>query len=93
MKPELTFEEFGKYPLQYTIGMVGDEGARRMYRNEELGLQKEVHTKRLVKGDIYSGWHEGQVTYFLDGDDRQFDTVDQLYVGYMEHACGVRGEA
>lgn len=89
-REELTFEEFGRMPLTYTIGMTGDVEAQRMYRNEELGVQKEVYTKRLVAGDIYSGWHDGEVYYYLDGDDRQFRTVADLYVGYMENVCGVK---
>ncbi len=88
-REELTFEEFCALPLQYALGMNGDWGARRLYRNDSIGLQKEVHTQRVRKGDIYSGWRESVVAFFLDGDDRQFDTVDQVYVAYMEKACGV----
>ena len=88
-KRELTFEEFCELPLQHTMGMSFDWGSHRMYRNDELGLQKEVITKRKRKGDIYSGWKDGVATYFLDRDDRQFDTPDQVYVAYMEKVCGV----
>lgn len=88
-RAELTFEEFCALPMQYTIGMTGDFYARRMYRNEKCGVQKEIFTKRKVPGDIYSGWHDGEVYFYLDGDERQFRTVDQVYVAYMEHACGV----
>ena len=88
-RPELTFEEFCKMPLQYTMGMTFDWGAQRMHRNEELGVQKETVTERNVAGDIYSGWKDGTVAFFLDGDERQFDTVDQVYVAYMEKVCGV----
>jgi hypothetical protein len=35
-------------------------------------------------------WGLGQVFYFVDGDPRQFETVDQCYVAYMEKVCGVR---
>jgi hypothetical protein len=89
---ELTFEEFCALPLQYTLGFSGDAGAQRMHRNEEIGLQKEVHTKRKRYGDIYSGWRKEVVAYFLDGDDRQFDTPDQVYVAYMEKICGITGK-
>lgn len=88
-RPELTFEEFCSLPLHYTFGMTYDWGAQRMYRNEQVGLQKEIVTKRQIYGDIYSGWHEGEVAFFLDWDERQFDTVDQVYVAYMEKVCGV----
>jgi hypothetical protein len=86
---ELTFEEFCNKPLQYTLGFAG-AWCKRLYRNEELKIQKEVHTKRKIKGDIYSGWKEPVIAYFLDGDDREFQTVDQLYVAYMERVCGVK---
>jgi len=86
---ELTFEEFCKLPLIYTLGMRFDWGAKRMYRNEQIGLQVEVVTKQMVYGDIYSGWHPEKRVYFLDNDERQFDTVDQVYVAYMEKVCGV----
>ena len=86
---ELTFEEFCQVPLQHTMGISYDWGSHRMYRNEELGLQKQVITKRKRKGDIYSGWKDGVAAYFLDRDERQFDTPDQVYVAYMEKVCGV----
>jgi len=87
---ELTFEEFCERPLQYCLGMTGDTGAKRLYRNEDLKIQKEVHTKLKRRGDIYSGWKEPQIAYFLDGDSREFTTVDQLYVAYMEKVCGIK---
>lgn len=87
--PELTFDEFTKLPLLYSLGMRFDWGAHRQYRNDEHGFCVEVVTKQMVRGDIYSGWKPEQRTYFLDGDDREFKTVDQLYVAYMEKACGV----
>ena len=88
-RTELTYEEFCQLPMIYTFGLNGDHGAQRMYRNEGAGLQKEVFTKRKVFGDIYSGWHDGEVYFYLDGDERTFRTPDQVYVAYMEHACGV----
>ena len=68
-------------------------GAQRMYRNEQIGLQVEVITKRIIHDDIYSGWHPEKRHYFLDNDNRQFDTADQVYVAYMEKVCGIKGEA
>lgn len=88
---ELTFEEFCKLPLQYTLEMTFDWGAILMRRNDGIGLQVETVTKRKRKGDIYSGWKEQKQYYFLDGDDRQFDTQDQVYVAYMEKVCGIEG--
>ena len=87
---ELTYEEFCALPLTYTQGMTFDWGAMRLHRHEETGIQKETVTKRKRKGDIYSGWKDPVVAFFLDGDARQFDTPDQLYVAYMEKVCGVK---
>jgi hypothetical protein len=87
---ELTFEEFCEKPFQYCLGIIGDAGAKRMYRNEDLKVQKEVHTKRKKYGDIYGGWKDPVVAYFLDGDDREFSTPDAVYVAYMEKVCGIK---
>lgn len=87
---EMTFEEFCNVPLTYVLGMSGDWGARRMHRNEELGIQRETYTKRARHGDIYGGWKESTVAYFLDGDDRQFANVAELYMAWMHHVCGVK---
>jgi hypothetical protein len=89
MKPELTYEEFCELPLTYMQGLTFDWGAMRLHRNDEHGLQKETVTKRKRKGDIYSGWRKADIRFFLDGDDRQFETPDQLYVAYMEKVCGI----
>lgn len=85
---ELTFEEFCQQPLTYHMGMSGDWGAQRMYRNNELGIQREVHTKRKRYGDIYSGWHNGEVSYFLDGDPNEYKCAAELYVAWMAKVCG-----
>ena len=87
-RPELTYEEFCFLPLVYTKGITTDRSASRLYRNNEHGLQREVHTMRKKAGDIYSGWKEGKVSYFLDGDEREFSNLAELYVAYMEKVCG-----
>lgn len=84
----LTFDEFRKLSLEYSMGINSDDGASRLYRNNEHGIQKEVHTKRKRKGDIYSGWEEGEIYYFLDGVDKEFLTIDDLYKGYVERENG-----
>jgi len=86
---ELTYEEFCKQPLRYTLGMTGDWGAQRQYRNDDLGVQKETITRRKRHGDIYSGWRTAKVGFFLDGDPREFTTVAELYVAWMARVCGV----
>lgn len=86
---ELTFEEFCELPLQYTFGLTFDWGAHRIHRNYDIGLQIETVTKRKKFGDIYSGWQDQKRYFFLAGDDRQFDTIDQVYVAYMEKVCEI----
>jgi hypothetical protein len=86
---ELTFEEFCQVPLTYHLGMTGDWGAQRAYRNNELGIQREMYTKRKRHGDIYSGWKEPEVSYFLDGDPREFKSSAELYEAWMAKVCGV----
>jgi hypothetical protein len=86
---ELTYEEFCEKPLLYTMGLSGDWGAQRLYRNEELGIQKETRTERLRHGDIYGGWHDSVVAFFVDGDPREFRTSADLYVAWMEKVCGM----
>ena len=90
---ELTYEEFCALPMQYTMGMSTASGAHRMYRNEQVKLQQEIHTNREGYDDPYGGWKEQTVTFFLDGDARQFDTLEDVYVAYMEKACGIKEEA
>lgn len=87
---ELTYEEFCQKPLTYYQGMRFDWGAMRLHRNDELGIQKETVTKQKIKGNIYSGWKDPDVVFFLDGDKREFKTPDQLYVAYMEKVCGIK---
>jgi hypothetical protein len=86
---ELTFEEFCKLPLNYWMGFQFDWGAHRVHRNDKVGLQVETFAHRKRKGDIYSGWKKEKKFFFLDNDARQFDTIDQVYVAYMEKVCGI----
>lgn len=84
---ELTFEEFCHLTMTYTTGIGFVTYAQRLYRNEAYGIQKETFTPRNART---MEWGLGQVFYFVDGDPRQFETVDQCYVAYMEKVCGVR---
>ena len=86
---ELTFEEFCKLPLTYTTGIRASTYAVRQYHNFEHGIAKEVNTpftERTWK------WGKPKVVYFMPSDKRNFDTVDQLYVAYMEKVCGVTSD-
>lgn len=84
---ELTFEEFCQKPLTYTMGMRFDDGAQRMYRNEELGIQKETITPFNEKS---FSWGESKVGYFLDGDDTTYPNAAALYEAWMRKVCGVK---
>ena len=84
---ELTFDEFCQLPMLYMGGIAYETGAQRMYRNNDCGIQKEIITKRNAHT---MEWHEGKAYYFVDGDQREFSTIDQWYVAYMEKVCGVR---
>ena len=87
---ELTYEEFCQQPLKYVFSITGDWGAGRMFRNDELGIQQETITQRKRHGDIYSGWRTAKTYFFLDGDPREFTTVADLYVAWMERICEVK---
>lgn len=75
------------------MGMSTARGAQRLYRNEQVKLQKEVHTDRKRYNDPYGGWKEQTITFFLDGDARQFDTLEDVYVAYMEKVCSIKETA
>lgn len=87
---ELTFEELCGQPLEYRMGMSGDKGARRLYRNDALGIQKEVFTPRNPRT---MEWGEGEAYYFVDGDPEEYRTVADLYVAWMAKLCGMWEEA
>jgi len=84
---ELTFEEFCELKIEYRTGITFDTGAGRLYRNDKHGLQVEVHTPRNKRTGV---WGKGKRYWFVDGDDRCFETSDQCYVAYMEKVCGVK---
>ena len=85
-RPELTYEEFCAMPLQYTQGIRMNNCAVRQYGNVELGYYKEVNTPY---NELTHEWGAPKVVFFMPDDPRNFDTPDQLYVAYMEKACGV----
>ena len=85
-RPELTFAEFSELPLTYTFGMSASTYAVRQYQNLGHGIAKEVNTPFNEKK---WEWGKPKVVYFMPDDERNFDTVDQLYVAYMGKVCGV----
>ena len=85
----LTYEEFCEQPMEYVAGISFDWGASRMYRNNELGIQREVITKRIRNDDIYSGWYDPKEYLFLDGVEGEHANLACLYEAYMRKVCGV----
>lgn len=77
-EPIISFAEFANLDLTYVSGMSGEWGAHRVYRNNEHGLQVEVVTAKTETGQ----WRKGQRYYFLDGDDREFETPEAAYNAY-----------
>jgi hypothetical protein len=72
----MTSEEFESLRFSYQLGITKENGASRLYRNEEHGLQKEIHTPK----DVKTGeWGEGVVAFFIDGDDTVYNSSDELY--------------
>ena len=87
---ELTYEEFTALPMTLCVRLVGDDGSQMLYRNDELGIQKEVFTKREVKGDIYSGWKPSKSFFYLDKDANEYRNPAELYEAYMRKVCNVQ---
>ena len=83
---ELTYEEFCELTYTYSLGLHGDWGAARLYRNDEYGLQWELHTKK----DGLGRWGEEVHARFVDGDPREFRSRAEQYVAYMEKVCGIK---
>lgn len=89
-RPELTFEEFTAMPMQYIFGLNHDQYAARRYINEDLGIVKEVVTKRKRAGDPYGGWKKPEVCFFMTDDPKDvwYPNVAMLYEAYMRKVCG-----
>lgn len=80
MKKELiTYEDLKSLRMTYVMGMTSDTGASRKYINEKWQIHKEIHTKRKRKGDLYGGWKDPQVYFYVTWDKRVFHTVGDMY--------------
>jgi hypothetical protein len=86
---ELTFEEFCDLPLTAGWRFSLDSGSLTYYANKSAGLTISIFTPLKRKGDIYSGWKKSIRHYYLEGDDKVYETSDQAYVAYMEKVCGI----
>lgn len=74
----ISFAEFQALPLAYQGGYSAEDHAHRAYRNDEHGLQVEIVTARKRNGE----WHNGQRYYYLDGDEREYETAAACYNAY-----------
>lgn len=86
---ELTFDEFCALPFEYYFGIHAETYASRLYRNNQHGLQMEVHTPKNKRTGV---WGKGKRSFFLDRDEREFHSNAELYVAYMELVCGEKCE-
>jgi hypothetical protein len=67
--------------MTYLFGLNHDAYCARKYVNEQFGICKEVITPRNVAGDIYSGFKEPKVSYYMGNDGQIYDSAQELYEG------------
>ena len=77
----LTREEFGKLPMQYSLGINRDDYCARKYWNEQFDIHKEVITDRVMAGNIYSGFKAPKVSFYRGAEGKIYDTAQELYEG------------
>lgn len=59
----------------YRWGGHSEKEAHRLYRDDELGVQKEVYTRRRRDGT----WLDGKEYFYIDNDSREFrDEADMM---------------
>ena len=86
----MTLDEFAKLPLVYRFGINRADGASRLYRNDEHGFQMEIHTPKTKHG----GWGKERRFFYLDNDDGEYRTVEELYAAFCRrHAQDGGGDA
>ena len=86
---ELTFQEFCDLPISAGWRFSLDSGSLTYYANKSVGLTISIFTPLKRKGDIYSGWGKSIRRYYLEGNDKVYETSDQVYVAYMKKVCGI----
>jgi hypothetical protein len=50
-----------------------------IYRDEELGVQCEIHTQK-VNGE----WGKGVKTFYIDGDEKEYSDIHSLMAALSE---------
>lgn len=81
----LTYEEFCSKPMSYVYGIRMSNGAQRLFRNDELGIQQEVSTPY---DEYWMEWGLGSVAFFLDDDPNEYANVAELYVAWFRKNFG-----
>lgn len=84
---ELTYEEFCQSPMHLVMHISGE---KEHYLHKacapEIGVSSITITRVKKNGEFGKSTR----TFHLKDDKRLFTTVDQVYVAYMEKACGVK---
>jgi hypothetical protein len=90
-REELTYEEFCNLPFDYVFGMTTDVCAARRWVCKEYGLVKEIITDRKIPGDVYAGWKNPRVCFYMDDEPLSvwYPNNEVLYEAYMHKVCGV----
>ncbi len=83
--PELTFEEFCAKPMQLVIHL---NGQKENYLHRHCA-EVQVSTITITKKNKWGHFAKSKTMYIfsLTGDD--YETADQVYLAYMEKACGI----
>lgn len=76
----LTYELFSKLSVQYVFGINTDDYCARRYVHAKSGITKEVVTPRKIRGDIYSGFGEPDICYYMSNSP-VYPTAQALYEG------------
>ena len=83
---ELTFEEFCQQPMQLVMHISGEKEHYLHKHSKPVGVRIITRTPVKKNGDF------GKPKQIFVFDEKDYDTVDQVYVVYMEKVCGVRNE-
>jgi hypothetical protein len=81
MKREPDFSVVPKGPkFKMTMHLnLGEKGGVAIYRDEELGVQCEIHTQK-VNGE----WGKGVKTFYIDGDEKEYSDIHSLMAALSE---------
>jgi len=81
---ELTFEEFCQQPTQLVMHISGEKEHYLHKCSKPVGVSIITFTPVKKNGEF------GKPKQIFIFDHKEYDTVDQVYVAYMEKVCGVK---